>query len=155
MADLVVLVDSAPVVVGPLVGGSVLVVVASVVVVGAAVVVGAVVVVDAAVVVGRVTGGWVLVTPTAENASLLVVGPAAAGPSALVGLLMTCGPVAAVGVERLGVVVDSRGRSGPSTPILVPAGSGRSLGRRRGADGAGRIGAAGWPRRPGLPGHRW
>ena len=56
-ADPVVLVGSTPVVVGSLVGGSVLVVVASVVVVGAAVVVGAVVG-GAAVVVGLVTGGW-------------------------------------------------------------------------------------------------
>ena len=104
MADPVVLVGSTPVVVGSLVGGWVLVVVASVVVVGAAVVV------------GPVTGGWVLVTSTVKNASLLVVGPAlagaVAGPPALVGLLMGRGPVAAVGVERLGVVVGSRGPVG-------------------------------------------
>ena len=104
MADPVVLVGSTPVVVGSVVGGSVLVVVASVVVVGAAVVV------------GPVTGGWVLVTPRVENASVLVVGPAlagaAAGPPALVGLLRAPGPVAAVGVERLGVVVGARDPAG-------------------------------------------
>jgi hypothetical protein len=105
MADPVVLVGSTPVVVvGSVVGGWVLVVVASVVVVGAAVVV------------GSVTGGWVLVAPTVENASVLVVGPAlagaAAGPPALVGLLRAPGPVAAVGVERLGVVVGTRGPVG-------------------------------------------
>jgi hypothetical protein len=115
MADPVVLVGSTPVVVGSLVvGGSLVVVVASVVV-GAAVVVGAVVG-GAAVVVGPVTGGWVLVTPRVENASLLVVVPAlagaVAGPPALVGLLRAPGPVAAVGVERLGVVVGSRGPVG-------------------------------------------
>ena len=85
------------------------------VVVGAAVVVGAVVG-GAAVVVGPVTGGWVLVTPRVENASLLVVVPAlagaVAGPPAPVGLLRAPGPVAAVGVERLGVVVGSRGPVG-------------------------------------------
>ena len=104
MADPVVLVGSTPVVVGSVVGGWVLVVVASVVVVGAAVVV------------GSVTGGWVLVAPMVENASVLVVGPAlagaAAGPPALVGLLRAPGPVAAVGVERLGVVVGARGPVG-------------------------------------------
>jgi hypothetical protein len=113
MVDPVVLVGSTPVVVGSLVGGSLLVVVASVVVVGAAVVVG-----GAAVVVGPVTGGWVLVTPRFENASLLVVVPAlagagaAAGPAALVGLLVGRGPVAEVRVERLGAIVGSRGPVG-------------------------------------------
>jgi hypothetical protein len=115
MADPIVLVGSTPVVVGSVVGGSVLVVVASVVVVGAAVVVGPVVG-GAAVVVGPVTGGWVLVTPRVENASVLVVGPAltgaAAGPPALVGLLRAPGPVAAVGVARLGAVVGARGLVG-------------------------------------------
>ena len=116
MADPVVLVGSMPVVVGSLVvGGSVLVVVASVVVVGVAVVVGAVVG-GAAVVVGPLTRGWVLVTPTVENASVVVVGPAlagaTAGPPALVGLLRAPGPVAGAGVERLGVVVGARGPVG-------------------------------------------
>ena len=56
------------VVVGPLVVvGSVLVVLASVVVVVGAVVGGAAVVLE------LVTGGWVLVAPKVENASLLVV----------------------------------------------------------------------------------
>jgi len=82
MADPVVLVGSTPVVIGSLVvGGSLVVVVTSVVVVGAAVVVVASVVVGgAAVVVGPVTGGWVLVTPRGENASVLVVGPPWPGP---------------------------------------------------------------------------
>jgi hypothetical protein len=111
MADPVVVVGSTPVVVGSLVGGSVLVVVASVVVVGAAVVVGAVVG-GAAVIVGPVTGGWVLVTPKVENAWLLVVGPAVAGPAALVGLLTARGPVPEVGVEPVGVVVGARGPVG-------------------------------------------
>ena len=99
-----------------LVVGSVLVVVTSVVVVGAAVVVGAVVVVvGAAVVVGPVTGGWALVAPTVENASLLVVEPALAGvwaeagSGALVALPTTGSPLSRVGVEREGAVVGARG----------------------------------------------
>ena len=63
--------------------GSVLVGVASVVL-GAAVVVGAVVVgavvvvVGAVVVVGVVTGGWMVVAPTVESASVIVAVPAVA-----------------------------------------------------------------------------
>ena len=93
-----------------------LVVVTRVVVVGAAVVVGAVVVVDGAgVVVGPVIGGWVLVAPKVENASVLVVVPVVAGawagpgPAALAGLLTARGPVAEVGVERVGAVVGAWG----------------------------------------------
>ena len=109
----VVVVGSAPVVVGPVVVGWVLVVVASVVV-GAAVVVETVVVGEA--VVGAVTGGWVVVAPTVENASVIVVVSAVAdtwavaGPGALVGLLTARrGPVSEVRVETVGAVVGSRG----------------------------------------------
>jgi hypothetical protein len=113
----VVVVGSAPVVVGPVVVGPVvvgwvLVVVASVVV-GAAVVVETVVVGEA--VVGAATGGWV-VALTVENASVIVVVSAVAdtwavpGPGALVGLLTARrGPVSEVRVETVGAVVGSHG----------------------------------------------
>jgi hypothetical protein len=108
----VVVVGSAPVVVGPVVVGWVLVVVASVVV-GAAVVVETVVVGEA--VVGAATGGWV-VALTVENASVIVVVSAVAdtwavpGPGALVGLLTARrGPVSEVRVETVGAVVGSHG----------------------------------------------
>jgi hypothetical protein len=68
------------VLVGPLVGGSVLVVGASVVVV-----------------VGPVTRGWVVVAPTVGNASLLVVVPAVAGAWALTGPAVVVGPLRAGG----------------------------------------------------------
>jgi hypothetical protein len=103
-----VVVGSVPVVVGSVVVGSVLVVVASVVVVGA-------VVVGAVVVVGPVTGGWVVVAPKVENASVMVVVPAVAGawamagPAVVVGLLTASGPVSEVGVDAVGKVVGARG----------------------------------------------
>ena len=112
-AGLVVVVGSVPVVVGPVVVGWVLVVVGVVVVVGA-VVVGSVLVV----VVGSVTGGWVLLAPTVETASLFVVVPAVAGawplpgPAVVVGLLRAPGPVAGVAVERGSAVVGARGPVG-------------------------------------------
>jgi hypothetical protein len=136
-----VVVGSTAVVVGPLVGGSVLVVVTRVVVVGADVVVGPIEVVGGAVVVvGPVTGGWVLVAPKVEKASVLVVVPAVAGawaltdPATVVGPLAARGPVVEIGVERVGAVVGARGR---------------------GLGAAVTVGAAGWPRPPGRPGHRW
>ena len=138
-------VGSAPVVVGPLVVGSVLVVVASVVV-GAAVVVGAVVV-GSAVVVGPVTGGWVVVAPKAENASVIVVVPAVAGawalagPRALVGLLTAPGTVAEVGVDEAGKVVGSRGPVAGGGADLGAGSAGTfgsaRPGARRGGDGRG------------------
>jgi hypothetical protein len=137
-----VVVGSTPVVVGPVVGGSVLVVVTSVVVVGAAVVVGAVVG-GAVVVVGAVTGGWVLVAPKVENASVLVVVLAVVGAwpltglAALVGLLAARGPVAEVVVERVGALVGARG-----AVVGVNAGLGAgSVGRAR---AGAQLGGAGW-----------
>jgi hypothetical protein len=143
-----VVVGSTPVVVGPVVGGSVLVVVTRVVVVGTAVVVGAVVG-GAAVVVGPVTGGWVLVAPKVENASLLVVVLAVVGawpltgPAALVGPLTARGPVAEVVVERVGALVGARG---PVVGIDAGLGAGAvgSVGSRR---AGARLGGAGWGRR--------
>jgi hypothetical protein len=117
MADPVVLVGSTPVVVvGSVVGGWVLVVVASVVVVGAAVVVGAVV--GGAAVVRRV--GHRGLDAGGANGRERLGARRWASPgrrrgrstSALVGLLRAPGPVAAVGVERLGVVVGARGPVG-------------------------------------------
>ena len=105
-------------VVGPLVGGSVLVVVTSVVVVVSMVVVVGAVVGGAAVVVGPVTGGWVLVTLKAENAWLLVVVPAVAGGWPLTGPAVVVGPPRARGtasgvvVVRLGAVVGAGLRAG-------------------------------------------
>jgi hypothetical protein len=132
-----VVVGSALVVVGPVVGGSVLVVVARVVVVGAAVVVGAVVG-GAAVVVGSVTGGWVLVTATVENASLLVVVPAVAGAWALTGPAALLGPVSGVEVERVGAVVGARGPVGGGDAGLWASSVGSaSAGARFGGDGWG------------------
>jgi hypothetical protein len=130
----VVVGSTAVVVVGPVVGGSVLVVVTRVVVGGAAVVVGA------------VTGGWVLVAPTVENASVLVVVLAVVGawpltgPAALVGLLTARGPVAEVVVERVGALVDARG------PVLgVNAGLGAgSVGTVGSARAGARFGGDGW-----------
>jgi hypothetical protein len=137
-----VVVGSTPVVVGPVVGGSVLVVVTSVVVVGAAVVVGAVVG-GAVVVVGSVTGGWVLVAPKVENASVLVVVLAVVGAwpltglAALVGLLTARGPVAEVVVERVGALVGARG-----AVVGVNAGLGAgSVGRAR---AGAQLGGPGW-----------
>jgi hypothetical protein len=116
-ADPVVVVGSAPVVVGPVVVGWVLVVAASVVV-GAAVVVETVVVGEAVVgeaVVGAPTGGW-MVALTVENASVIVVVSAVAdtwavpGPGALVGVLTARrGSVSEVRVETVGAVVGSHG----------------------------------------------
>src|SRR5829696_7145107 len=132
IADPVVVVGSTAVVVGPVVGGSVLVVVTSVEVVGAAVVVGA------------VTGGWVLVAPKVENASLLVVvlalAGAAAGPAALVGLLTARGPVAEVVVELVGALVGARG---PVVGVNAGLGAG-SVGTVGRARAGARPGGAGW-----------
>jgi hypothetical protein len=145
LADPIVLVGSTAVVVGPVVGGSELVVVTRVVVVGAAVVVGPAVG-GAVVVVGPLTGGWVLVTLKAENASLLVVVPAVAGawaltgPAALVGLLTARGPVAEVGVERVGAVVGARGLV-VGVNAGLGAGSVGTVGRAR---AGARLGGAGW-----------
>ena len=139
------LVGSAPVVVGPVVVGSVLVVVAKVVVVSAAVVVGAVVG-GAIVVVGPVTGGWVLVAPTVENASLLVVVPAVAGAwavtgsAALVGPLTARDPVSGAVVERVGAVVGARG---PVEGVDASLGVG-SVGTVGSARAGARLGGAGW-----------
>ncbi len=119
-----VVVGSAPVVVGTVVVGSMLVVVASAVVVVGAVVVGGAVVV---VVVGSVTGGWVLVAPKVENASVLVVAPAAtdawalAGPAVVVGLLRVGGMVSGVVVDGVGAVVGARGLVVGSTRTSLPA----------------------------------
>ena len=148
IADTVVVVGSAPVVVGPVVGGSVLVVVTRVVVVGAAVVVGSVVG-KAVVVVGPVTWGWVLVASTVEDASVLVVVPAVVGawpltgPAALVGLLSARGPVAEVVVERVGTVVGARG---PVVGVNVGLGAG-SVGTVGRARAGARCGGDGWGRR--------
>jgi hypothetical protein len=137
IADPVVVVGSTPVVVGPMVvvvAGSVLVVVTRVVVVGAAVVVGA------------VTGGWVLVAPKVENASVLVVVLAVVaawpltGPAALVGLLTARGPVAEVVVERVGALVDARG---PVVGVNAGLGAG-SVGTVGSARAGARLGGAGW-----------
>ena len=128
-------VGSAAVVVGPVVGGSVLVVVAKVVVVGAAVVV------------GPVTWGWVLVAPKVENASVLVVVPAVVGawaltgPAALVGRLTARGPVSGVVVEGMGAVVGAGGLvvgvdAGLGAGAVGRVGSARA-GARRGGDGWG------------------
>jgi hypothetical protein len=136
-----VVVGSTPVVVGPVVGGSVLVVVTSVVVVGAAVVVGAVVG-GAVVVVGPVTGGWVLVAPTVENASVLVVVLAVVGAwpltglAALVGLLTARGPVA----EVVGALVGARGAV-VGVNAGLGAGSVGSVGRAR---AGAQLGGPGW-----------
>jgi hypothetical protein len=140
-----VVVGSTPVVVGPVVGGSVLVVVASVVVVGAAVVVGAVVG-GAAVVVGSVTGGWVLVAPKVENASVLVVVPAVVGawpltgPAVVVGPLTARGPVSGAVVEPVGAVVGTRG-----AVVGVDGGLGAgAVGSVGSARAGARLGGAGW-----------
>jgi hypothetical protein len=149
-----VVVGSVPVVVGSVVVGSVLVVVASVVVVGA-------VVVGAVVVVRPVTGGWLLVTPKVENASVLVVVPAVAGawamtgPTVVVGPLMARGTVSGVVVERVGPLVGARGpvvgvEAGLGAGSVGTVGSPRA-GDRRGGDGWG----SRWPRPPGRPGRRW
>jgi hypothetical protein len=142
------------VVVGSVVVGSVLVGVASVVV-GAAVVVGAVVVgavvvgavvVGAVVVVGVVTGGWVMVAPTVERASVIVAVPAVAGawaltgPGVVVGLLTASGTVAGVGVERVGAVVGSCGPVVEVDAELV-AGSAWAAGSTR---AGARRGGGGW-----------
>jgi hypothetical protein len=129
-----VVVGSTPVVVGPVVGGSVLVVVTSVVVGGAVVVVGA------------VTGGWVLVAPKVENASVLVVVLAMVGAwpltglAALVGLLAARGPVAEVVVERVGALVGARGAV-VGVNAGLGAGSVGSVGRAR---AGAQLGGAGW-----------
>ena len=140
-------VGSTAVVVGPVVGGSVLVVVAKVVVVGAAVVVGPVVVVGGAVVVvGPVTGGWVVVAPTVENASLLVVVPAVAdawavtGPAALVGRLTARDPVSGAVVEGMGAVV---GAGGLVVGVDASLGAG-AVGTVGSARAGARLGGAGW-----------
>ena len=136
------------VVVGPVVvGGSVLVVVASVVVVVSMVVVVGAVVGGAAVVVGSVAGGWVLVAPKVENASVLVVVPAVAGawalagPAAVVGPLRARGPVSGVGVEGVGAVVGAWEAvvgvdAGLAAGSAGTVGSARA-GARRGGDGWG------------------
>jgi hypothetical protein len=145
IADPVVLVGSTAVVVGPVVGGSVLVVVTRVVVVGAAVVVGAVVG-GAAVVVGSVTGGWVLVAPRVEDAPVLVVVPAVVGawpltgPAVVVGPLTARGPVAEVVVERVDTLVGARG---PVVGVNAGLGAG-SVGRVGRARAGARLGGAGW-----------
>jgi hypothetical protein len=133
-------------VVGPLVGGSVLVVGASVVVVVSMVVVVGAVVGGAVVVVGPATGGWVLVAPKVENASLLVVVPAVArawaltGPAVVVGPLRAGGPVSGAGVEPVGAVVGARGPVGG-----VDAGLGAgSVGRVGSARAGARLGSEGW-----------
>jgi hypothetical protein len=143
-----VVVGSTPVVVGPVVGGSVLVVVTRVVVVGAAVVVGAVVG-GAAVVVGAVTGGWVLVAPKVENASVLVVVPAVVGawpltgPAVVVGPLTARGPVSGAVVEPVGAVVGTRG-----AVVGVDGGLGAgAVGSVGSARAGARLGGAGWGNR--------
>jgi hypothetical protein len=109
---------------------SVLVVVASVVVDAAMVV--ETVVVGAAVLDGAVTGGWVVVAPKVENASMIVVTPeladtwALAGPGALVGVLTARGTVSGVGSERADAVVGSRGPWWASARVSVAARPGRS-----------------------------
>jgi hypothetical protein len=140
-----VVVGGSVLVVGPLVG-SVVVVVASVVVVVSMVVVVGAVVGGAAVVVGPVTGGWVLVTLKAENASLLVVVPAVAGgwpltgPAVVVGPLRARGPVSGVVVEPVGAVVGARG-----AVVGVDAGLGAGwVGRVGSARVGARLGSEGW-----------
>jgi hypothetical protein len=143
-----VVVGSTAVVVGPVVGGSVLVVVTRVVVVATAVVVGAVVG-GAAVVVGSVTGGWVLVAPKVENASVLVVVPAVVGawpltgPAVVVGPLTARGPVSGAVVEPVGAVVGTRGAV-VGVDGGLGAGAVGSVGRAR---AGARLGGAGWGRR--------
>ena len=118
-----------PLVGGSVVGGSVVVVVASVVVVvGMVVVVGAVVG-GVAVVVGSVTGGWVVVAPKVENASLLVVVPAVAGVWAGPGPAVVVGPLRARGAV---VGVDA----GLEAGWVGRVGSARA-GARLGSDGWG------------------
>jgi hypothetical protein len=140
-----VVVGSTAVVVGPVVGGSVLVVVTRVVVVATAVVVGAVVG-GAAVVVGSVTGGWVLVAPKVENASVLVVVPAVVGawpltgPAVVVGPLTARGPVSGAVVEPVGAVVGTRGAV-VGVDGGLGAGAVGSVGRAR---AGARLGGAGW-----------
>jgi hypothetical protein len=143
----VVVVGSA-LVVGPVVVGSVLVVVASVVV-GAAVVVG-MVVVGVAVVVGAVTGGWVVVAPKVENASVIAVVAvvvaavagawAVTGPGLVVGLLPVRGTVSGVGAGRVGAVVGSRGPVGGIGAGLGAGSAGTVGSARAGA----RRGGGGW-----------
>jgi hypothetical protein len=122
----------------------VVVVVGMVVVVGA--VVGGAVVGGAAVVVGPVTGGWVVVAPKVENASLLVVVPAVAGgwpltgPAVVVGPLRAGGPVAGAVVEPVGAVVGARG-----AVVGVDAGLGAGwVGRVGSARAGARLGSEGW-----------
>ena len=127
-------------VVGPLVVGSVVVVVVGMVVVVGAVVGGVVVVV------GPVTGGWVLVAPKVENASPLVVVPAVAGgwaltgPAVVVGPLRARGPVSGVGVELVGQVVGARGAV-VGIDAGLGAGSVGTVGRAR---AGARLGSGGW-----------
>jgi hypothetical protein len=109
------------------------------------VVVGAVVG-GAAVVVGPVTGGWLVVAPKAENASLLVVVPAVAGgwpltgPAMVVGPLRAGGPVAGVVVEPVGAVVGAR-----DAVVAVDAGLGAGwVGRVGSARAGARLGGDGW-----------
>jgi hypothetical protein len=114
-----------------------------VVVVGA--VVGGVVVGGVVVVVGSVTGGWVLVAPKVENASLLVVVPAVAGGWALSGPAVVVGPlrarpVSGVGVELVGQVVGARG---PVVGVGAGLGAG-SVGRVGRARAGARLGSGGW-----------
>jgi hypothetical protein len=126
---------------GSVVGGSVVVVVASVVVV-----VSMVVVVGAAVVVGPVTGGWVLVAPKVENASLLVVVPAVAGAWALTGPAVVVGPLRARGLVA-GVVVEGVGAVVGVGGAVVGVGAGLGVGwvgRVGSARAGGRFGGDGW-----------
>jgi hypothetical protein len=100
----------------------------------------------AAVVVGPVIGGWVVVAPKVENASLLVVVPAVAGawaltgPAVVVGPLTARGPVSGVGVERVGALVGARG---PVGGVNAGLGAG-SVGRIGRARAGARRGGAGW-----------
>jgi hypothetical protein len=140
----VVVVGSAPVVVGPVVGSVLVVVVGAAVVVGT-VVVGATVV--GATVVGAVAGGWVVVAPKVENASVVVVVAAVAGawavagPAALVALLEADGTASGVGVDRVGAVVGARGPVGGAGAGLGVGSAGTvgsaRAGARRGGDGWG------------------
>jgi hypothetical protein len=140
VGSLRVVVGRVVVVVVVVVVGSVLVVVASVVVVG-------VVVVGPVVVVGAVTGGWVLLAPQIESASVIVVVPAVAGawamadPAVVVGRLTASGPVSEVGADGVGAVVGARGLVvGVDTDLGAGSagavGSARA-GARRGGDGWG------------------
>jgi hypothetical protein len=124
--------------------GSALVVV-SVVVVGAAVVVGSVVG-GAAVVLGPVTGAWVLVTPKIENPSLVAVVPAVAcawaltDPAVVVDPLTVRGTASGVVVVRVGAVVGSWG-----TVVGVDAGLAAGWAGAIGSARAGaRRGGGGW-----------